>query len=204
MQAVIHLLLHMSMRAAVPLASALLLAFPIAAGTHEPCPALFDAARKPRGIASAICKWQDVPQHSKAESEHATPAVENWRKFLVVLAQLPAREVLEQVNEYVNGAKYRRDDSHIGMGSDCWATPGKLFADGGDCEDYAIAKYLSLRRLGFLPNALHIEISYNRTTCKVHTALVAIPDGEALLLDNRLPRVDPDASKIISIYFKAD
>jgi predicted transglutaminase-like cysteine proteinase len=91
----------------------------------------------------------------------------------------------------VNSAKYRRDDSRIGMGSDCWATPGQLFADGGDCEDYAIAKYLSLRRLGFLPNALHIQISYNRTTCKVHAALVAILDGEALLLDNRLPRVVP-------------
>ena len=175
----------------VPLAFTILLALPTMAGTHEPCPTLFDPNGTPRGLENSIHNWQFVLQRAATESEQTSPAVENWLQFLDGLTQLPAREILDRVNAYVNRAKYRRDEDRIATKTDCWATPGELFAEGGDCEDYAIAKYLSLRRLGFPPAALHIQVSYNRTTCKIHAALVAILDGQDYILDNRLPEVVP-------------
>lgn len=173
----------------VPLALAILLTLPTMAGTHELCPTLFNPNGTPRGLESSIYKWQAVLRRAATESEQTSPAVESWLQFLDGLTQLPAREILERVNAYVNRAKYRRDEDRIATKMDCWATPGELFAEGGDCEDYAIAKYLSLRRLGFPPAALHIQVSYNRTTCKIHAALVAILDGQDYILDNRLPEV---------------
>ena len=71
-----------------------------------------------------------------------------WRAFMGDQAGRPALDQLAAVNDYVNRVRYRDDRVNWGL-RDYWAAPREFFARGGDCEDFAIAKYLSLRALGF-------------------------------------------------------
>ena len=77
----------------------------------------------------------------------AAPALRDWSRLLARLAREPRREQLRAVNLFVNRWPYRPDQDTYGR-RDHWATPLEFFANSGDCEDYAIAKYVSLRRLG--------------------------------------------------------
>ena len=53
-------------------------------------------------------------------------------------------EKLRLVNDFFNRIRYVSDLEHWGV-EDFWATPAELLAsNGGDCEDYAIAKYFTL------------------------------------------------------------
>jgi transglutaminase-like putative cysteine protease len=70
-----------------------------------------------------------------------------WLAFLDKLETDALSEQLIQVNRYVNEIQYMQDVANWGE-SDHWAAPAEFFANGGDCEDYAIAKYFLLRELG--------------------------------------------------------
>lgn len=63
---------------------------------------------------------------------------------------------LKKVNDFFNKMRYRTDPKHWGK-KDYWATPFEFMGTAaGDCEDYAIAKYFSLRRLGVPDEKLRI------------------------------------------------
>lgn len=53
--------------------------------------------------------------------------------------ETPPLASLDEVNKYVNKIAYRSDKALYGV-KDKWATPLEFFQNGGDCEDYAIAK----------------------------------------------------------------
>jgi len=68
---------------------------------------------------------------------------------------------------------------------DFWSTPLATLEKGaGDCEDYAILKYLVLREAGISPDDLRLLIvSYPRRR-SYHAVLAVHLDEEWLLLDN--------------------
>jgi predicted transglutaminase-like cysteine proteinase len=69
---------------------------------------------------------------------------------------------------------------------DVWTTPLTTFAAGaGDCEDYAIAKYVALREAGMDAADLRLMIVRDRTLNQDHAVTAARVDGEWLILDNR-------------------
>ena len=59
-----------------------------------------------------------------------------------------------------------------------------LLARGGDCEDFAIAKYLALRGLGFPARDLRLLILYDERRQQAHAVLAVSRDGRELVLDN--------------------
>lgn len=70
---------------------------------------------------------------------------------------------------------------------DYWATPSEFLAsDGGDCEDYAIAKYFTLKELG-VP-VVRLRLVYVRTwrSAEAHMVLAyySDPGADPLILDN--------------------
>lgn len=69
-----------------------------------------------------------------------------------LIAELKNADELKQlatVNTWVNFIKYKSDAKLYGV-SDYWATLYEFIGkDGGDCEDYVIAKYYILKELGF-------------------------------------------------------
>lgn len=50
---------------------------------------------------------------------------------------------LDEIDQYVNSFPYKADKG------DEWARPAEFFKNGGDCEDYAIAKLALARENGF-------------------------------------------------------
>lgn len=93
---------------------------------------------------------------------------------------------LEDINFYWDNIRYYTDLKHWGV-DDYWATPVEMLAsEGGDCEDYAIAKYFSLKALG-VP-AQNLRITYVRALRwnEAHMVLAyyPTPDADPYILDN--------------------
>ncbi len=75
--------------------------------------------------------------------------------------------------------------------SDHWAALAEFFAKGGDCEDYAIAKYFSLRELGVPPEQLRILVLHDQRRSQTHAVLAVTWGGQTLVLDNLRNRILP-------------
>ena len=73
------------------------------------------------------------------------------------LAGKDRKTQLAAVNEFMNRASYIEDLPNWGV-PDYWATPLQFLTKDGDCEDYAIAKFVSLRTLGFTNDELRIAV----------------------------------------------
>ncbi len=89
---------------------------------------------------------------------------------------------LHLVNRFINKRRWVSDDFRTDeMSNDIWLTPIRFLRDGGDCEDFAVAKYFMLRDLGFEPDNLRIVISSDHKTREPH-AVVAVRIGDKVLL----------------------
>ena len=66
-------------------------------------------------------------------------------------------EQIRAVNLFLNDWQYKSDIQNYGR-RDYWATPLEFLRRSGDCEDYAIAKYVSLRQIGFAPEQLRLVV----------------------------------------------
>ncbi len=116
--------------------------------------------------------------------------LDHWARFLDTLRQAGAARQITAVNQFINANTFISDRDNWGI-KDYWSAPGEFFANGGDCEDYVIAKYLSLRRLGFRAEDLRLVVLIDRKRRLAHAVLVVERDGRALVLDNLEDRVRP-------------
>ena len=111
-----------------------------------------------------------------------------WRKFLGTLVGKDKITQITAVNTYMNKAKYITDKNNWGK-KDYWATPGEFMGRFGDCEDYAIAKFMSLILLGMDPKSLRV-VAVKDLNLKVgHAILAVIVAGKVLILDNQISQV---------------
>jgi len=117
-----------------------------------------------------------------------------WKAFLEPLKKKGKIAQLKAVNNRMNKARYIQDASNWGK-KDYWASPAQFMARFGDCEDYAIVKYLSLRYLGWKERDLRV-VAVKDLNLKVgHAVLVAfIKDKKtkkkrAVVLDNQIKKV---------------
>ena len=123
---------------------------------------------------------------------HDVAAVREWRTLTALLADEPWRRQLEQVNGFVNAVAHHRDHEHWGM-RDRWTTPFEFLAHGGGEEDYAIAKFITLREIGVPSPALRLLTLYDEADGIAHAVLLVAVDGEIHWLDSRrrgLTRLD--------------
>jgi len=103
-------------------------------------------------------------------------------------------EQISAVNSFFNAMKYVSDSDNYGV-SDRWNTPYELMERGGDCEDYAIAKYISLKRLGVSEDALRILIVKDgKLDGTIHAILETSAGDVPEILDNQNKAVVPVAS----------
>lgn len=112
--------------------------------------------------------------------------------------------VLRQVNDFYNRVPYFSDQEHWGV-NDYWATPVEFVASwGGDCEDYAIAKYMTLKDLG-IP-AERLRITYVRATRIGETHMVLAyypaPAADPWILDNLVDEIQPGSARsdLVPVY----
>jgi predicted transglutaminase-like cysteine proteinase len=154
-------------------------------------PDLFGATEQRYSDIRPFTKWTGVLNRFKEDfaSSLDRPEVQDWMKFLGTLKDVSNEKKIEAVNDYMNKEKFIPDSKNYGV-SDYWATPMEFLAHGGgDCEDYAVAKYISLRALGFGQNEMRLAIVYDKVMRMPHALLIVYSDNEAKVLDSQNPAV---------------
>ena len=132
----------------------------------------------------------------KVESRYGKKAAENiveWRELLDDIANEDVEEKLYQVNRYFNRFEFVDDIEHW-RATDYWATPIEFISTGaGDCEDYSIAKYFSLRELGIPEENLRLMYVTALRQRQPHMVLAYYPTPKSipLVLDNINKRILP-------------
>ena len=111
-----------------------------------------------------------------------------WKAFLSGLKGKSRMDQLQEVNRYMNAHPYILDMVNWGV-QDYWETPKEFLDRNGDCEDYAIAKFYSMRALGMDNTNLRIVVLQDMNLQIPHAILVAYVDGKAFALDNQIPEV---------------
>lgn len=182
-------------RACASLAVLLATLAPAGAVEHPP---LFGTNETRSDNMKPFTKWTTVIERYRSEqSLEAAPCAQlgalkcrlaDWRAFLATLAGKPRYEQVLAVNTYMNRRSYIEDLPNYGV-PDYWATPREFLSRDGDCEDYAIAKMLSLRHLGFSADAVRLVVLQDMNLNAAHAVLVVYVDGKALLLDNQIKQV---------------
>ncbi len=137
-----------------------------------------DAAEVPN--LSKVAGWADMSARHAADKE----ALARWLRGLDRLA--PFDRVAE-VHARLNRRPYVADAANYGH-ADYWAAPSEFLAAGGDCEDFAIAKYFALRALGVDAKDLRVVLVHDRKRNVNHAVLAIALEGRVLVLDNREPQ----------------
>lgn len=148
---------------------------------------------------AAFTKWSSaISAQSRAAT---TDKVSEWKSFLSTLRGADPTAQIEAVNQYMNEVAYLSDKKNYGR-DDYWATVAQFFERGGDCEDYALAKYHSLIQLGFKPTQLRLVILYDENKRINHAVLAVAHEGSWKILDNQSQSVrnDGEISNYKPIY----
>jgi len=117
--------------------------------------------------------------------------MQEWLAFLARVRALPQHEQLAAVNRYANEKDYVLDIENYAL-EDYWAIPREFLGNGGDCEDFAIAKYFSLGWLGYPREELRIVVVQDTNLGVPHAVLAVGRGEEILILDNQVREVIPD------------
>ncbi len=158
------------------------------------CSTLVQAAPRPSGPVGAgprFVGYVTEPGDQRPRFDFAAldgDGAPEVRAIAGAVAHLPARAQLQAVNARVNRVPWRDDRETYGV-EDHWATPQEFFRKGGDCEDYAIAKYAVLERLGWPPSRMWIVVMRETVISSVHAVLMVEHDGRLWTLDNLGERV---------------
>jgi len=107
-------------------------------------------------------------------------------------------EKLEKVNLFFNRTLSYVEDVFLWGVNDYWATPVEFLCRGaGDCEDYAIAKYFTLKAMGVSEEKLNIAYVKAVRMDKAHMVLTYYgkPEEEPLILDNLIDSIKPSSQR---------
>src|SRR2546428_209524 len=147
---------------------------------------------------SQFKQWRDVMARWQQQRAGAvTPCADGvwnncepteWADLVRELRDLPVREQVERVNAAFNRHPYVSSLQNWGEVSH-WETPFEFLRKNGQCQDYAIAKFMMLRALGVPNENLRLVVLRDTALGLEHAVAVVSVDGEALMLDNRIPRV---------------
>lgn len=159
--------------------------------------------RKWRGVEAAMVREQAVLDDCRVDAGDCPAPAAQFLRLVNAVGSKSGRDRLDEANRGVNAAiRYVSDLSQHGE-PDRWSTPLATYASlKGDCEDYAIAKYVALSAAGFPRNDLQLVLVRDRAVRQDHAVLAARLDGRWLLLDNRFSTlmVDSDAARFTPLF----
>lgn len=130
----------------------------------------------------------------KLKSEYSEQAFRRGVAINKLLADLEGQGIdkqLVEVNRFFNQFEYREDHLHWGQ-QDYWATPHEFIGTHrGDCEDFVIAKYFALRKLGVPDERLYLTYVKALEQNVAHMVLSYFPTPSSIpqILDNYNPRI---------------
>ncbi len=145
-----------------------------------------------------------IEQLGKEYGFKASRRLTAWQDLMNNIAGLDEKSKLMEVNDFFNRVRFIDDIKHWKQ-EDYWATPVEfLISNGGDCEDFSIAKYFTLREVGVDISKLSIAyvkaLDYNQA----HMVLTyyETPNSVPLVLDNLIPQIKPASQRpdLLHVY----
>ncbi|MHC8315562.1 cysteine protease LapG [Pseudomonas sp. LB3P31] len=162
------------------------------------------------GLGSVLASWDFTQVLQNAQTRYgalgpAQQRIKDWSQLLQGQQGQPEREQLNTVNRFFNQQLTFQDDMRIWRQTDYWATPVESLVKGaGDCEDYALAKYFSLRYLGIPSEKLRITYVKALTQNQAHMVLTfySSPTADPLVLDNLKGEISPASRRkdLLPVY----
>jgi predicted transglutaminase-like cysteine proteinase len=142
--------------------------------------------RKWRGLQSDITKDHAILERCRGNAADCPTNAAQFLRLISAVKSKSGRDQLDEVNRGVNQAiRYMTDSAQYGV-VDRWSAPLATFATGkGDCEDYAIAKYVALSEAGFSPKDLRLVLVRDRAIRQDHAVLAARLNDRWIILDSR-------------------
>ncbi|MDX1302235.1 transglutaminase-like cysteine peptidase [Photobacterium sp.] len=157
--------------------------------------------------AIALTDSEELKQINKVAQfygERAGKRVNAWHQLINDIATTDESAKLAEVNSFFNQLIFI-DDIKLWGKTDYWATPLEfLGAAAGDCEDFSIAKYFTLRELGIADNKLRLVYvkALNLNQFHMVVAYYPTPSAVPLLLDNLNGDIKPanERPDLLPIY----
>lgn len=142
---------------------------------------------------------QNVLQKAQEKyGQEARIRLVSWEDVLKRYSGAMDGEKLKKINSFINEKTVFVNDTDLYGVKDYWATPVEFLSRGaGDCEDYAIAKYFSLKMMGISEEKLRIAyvkaLQYNI----FHMVMLyySNPGAEPLILDNLVTTIKPASER---------
>jgi len=156
----------------------------------------FGVATAPIAFGGIVAKWNGVREKIHADNEVLADCRDNMQicpqaaqNFLSIVAQgraLTGRARIGVINRAVNMAIEPMSDMAQWGVPDRWSDPLETFTTGrGDCEDYAIAKYVALTAAGVPAQDVKLVVVRNTAAAEDHAVVAVRYDGNWVMLDNR-------------------
>lgn len=117
----------------------------------------------------------------------------SWQKLVREDDSSTDLQKLAKVNSFFNKMNFVSDAIHW-QKKDYWATPIEFLAsDGGDCEDFSLAKYFTLKLLGVAEEKMHLTYVKAWKINQAHMVVTyyATPGAIPLVLDNLIGSIEP-------------
>lgn len=136
--------------------------------------------------------------------KRAKGRLQDWEAVVNDNRGLTVQKKLELVNRFFNKLNFVDDIKHWNK-EDYWATPVEfLSTNGGDCEDFSIAKYFTLKEMGVPVERMRITYVKAVKLNQAHMVLTyyAKPDAEPLVLDNLITDIKPASRRddLVPVY----
>ncbi|MBL8708451.1 MAG: transglutaminase-like cysteine peptidase [Rhodospirillaceae bacterium] len=155
-------------------------------------PKIFGSIELPSKNLKKFPKWLDMVGRWKggAACESDTCTTKGWQGLIDGLQGKDRLTQIKEVNKLLNSKKYIIDMKNWGL-EDYWATPYQFLRKNGDCEDYAIAKFMVLKALGVPMEDMRVVALQDLNLGVGHAVLVVYDGDSPLLLDNQIKTVVP-------------
>ena len=143
----------------------------------------------------------------EAEKKYGMSArhrLDEWVELIRNDESVADMEKLAKVNAFFNRLDFVDDSLHWGQ-QDYWATPVEFLAsDGGDCEDFSLAKYFTLKVMGVSEERLNLTYVKALNLNQAHMVLTyfEVPGEEPLVLDNLIDDIKPASQRtdLLPVY----
>lgn len=130
---------------------------------------------------------EEIKTQAKARAgREARRRLEEWEQLINACQNRSNVDKIKAVNEFFNRQITAEADKGPAKGSDYWQSPIETLVRGiGDCDDFAMAKYISLRLLGIPAGQLRVAVVKGNFSYR-HAVLFFFPQNEQdpWVLDN--------------------
>ncbi|GHC14562.1 sulfate adenylyltransferase [Kushneria pakistanensis] len=156
---------------------------------------------------AGMLSTSSIPVSSTITAQYGSAGlarIQRWQTLMQELRGRPVQVQLARVNDFFNQLDFV-DDSVVWHREDYWATPIEFLGVGrGDCEEFALAKYLTLRELGVPDEQMRLHYVKYVPYDQYHMVVswTSDPRQMPVILDNIDRTIVPAASRrdLIPIY----